>query len=607
MEQHNTVKSPVKKMDEVNCSDLFEAKDDGLEMICKILMRIKKYLGNDWKKSRILYRGVSKDYTSEHNKKKYYSLIRSGAAVRLDPDQKMEYTHSDYMAYIRGLITDVKRNYPENYADWYDLEILGDLQHNGAGTCLVDFSRNVLISLWFACGNMRGEEDGKLYCYDINDDLIKRNSLKIIKETDLGKPIEKLLVETKHITNYCSNTEYSFFMWTPSNLNNRIARQDSVFVFGLPPFSIKDHSILEITIPHNYKIKIREALEFYFDVNDASIFNDRHGFATVNDKLTPYPRREGCYEQGLDEMFKGNYKTALDYFIMEENSFAIIKKVISPDSFIKIAEIHLSKAICYKYINENDNEEKDKYANNAIREYSKAQYNYEKALESAKNYDEEWKRLYARKLLRTLNDEIHLHFVKKDYKRCIDSCDKAIKSIEKLREMEICDNKRIDNTPRYFKDVYCKLSKLELLLLIVFQEGEDIDETKRDQWNTFLKDANNRKDEMSGFDSMLLQYFENVWDGIINYGRNAKKEFDISSLEEKIEKDFICDIKDSVPYSSWDFTEIKDAISQTKMLNDSAKVSLTELTALMISIRDKYNVKELNTPEGNYHQFNLRD
>lgn len=594
MEQHNTVKSPVKKMDKENYSKLFKAKDDGLEMICKILMRIKEYLGNDWKKSRILYRGVSKDYTSNENKKKYYSLIRSGAAVRLDPDQKMEYTHSDYMAYIRGLITDVKRNYPENYADWYDLEILGDLQHNGAGTCLVDFSRNVLISLWFACGNMRGEEDGKLYCYDINDDLIKRNCLKIIKETDLEKPIEKLLVETKHITNYCSNTEYSFFMWTPSNLNNRIARQDSVFVFGLPPFSIKDHSILEITIPHGCKAKIKEALEFYFDVNDASIFNDRHGFATVNDKLTHYPRREGCYEQGLDEMFKGNYKTALDYFIMEENGFAIIKNEMSPDFFIKIAEIHLSKAICYKYINENDNEEKDKYANNAIREFSKAQYNYEKALEKANNYDDGWKRLYARKLLRTLNDEIHLLFVKKDYQRCITSCDKAITSIDKLRQMKIRDNRR------YFKDVYCKLSKLELLLLIVFQEGEVIGDV-RSKWDTFYKDANKRKNVMSGFDFMLLQYFEKVWDGIINYDSKKNNKFDISSLEIDIENDFISDKEDNVPYSSWDFTEIKDAISQTKMLNDSAKVSLIELTALMISIRDRYNVKELNTPEGNYY------
>ena len=68
-------------MDKVNYSKLFKAKDDGLEMICKILMRIKEYLGNDWKKSRILYRGVSKDYTSNENKKKWTRYKNRGTLI----------------------------------------------------------------------------------------------------------------------------------------------------------------------------------------------------------------------------------------------------------------------------------------------------------------------------------------------------------------------------------------------------------------------------------------------------------------------------------------------------------------------------------------------
>ena len=74
MEQRNIVKSPIKKQESENISNFFEAKDEGLEMISKILMRIKKYLGDDWKKSRILYRGVSKDYTTEDNIKKLACL-----------------------------------------------------------------------------------------------------------------------------------------------------------------------------------------------------------------------------------------------------------------------------------------------------------------------------------------------------------------------------------------------------------------------------------------------------------------------------------------------------------------------------------------------------
>jgi len=48
MEQRNIVKSPIKKQESENISNFFEAKDEGLEMISKILMRIKKYLGDDW-------------------------------------------------------------------------------------------------------------------------------------------------------------------------------------------------------------------------------------------------------------------------------------------------------------------------------------------------------------------------------------------------------------------------------------------------------------------------------------------------------------------------------------------------------------------------------
>ena len=32
-----------------------------------------------------------------------------------------------------------------------DLELLALLQHNGAATCLIDFTANALIALWFAC------------------------------------------------------------------------------------------------------------------------------------------------------------------------------------------------------------------------------------------------------------------------------------------------------------------------------------------------------------------------------------------------------------------------------------------------------------------------
>lgn len=579
--------TPVKKFKEVNINN----EDSGMTLIRDILNHVSQFADNT---SMIIFRGVSKDYTPDS--------IRSGAAVRLDPYTKREYTYSDYMAYIRGLITNAKKNYPENYTNWNDLEILGDLQHNGAATCLVDFSRNVLISLWFACGgiksssstdnDMKSEDAGVLYCYDVNEDLIKRNNLKIVKESDLTKPIEDFLVETKPVTNYCSNTEYSFFMWTPSNLNNRIARQDSVFIFGLPIFTIENHSILKIVIPSKIKQKIRRALEFYFDVTDTSIFNDRHGFATINDKLSVFSLSDDKYRQGLDEMFKGNYSTALDFFIMHENNNHIATST-DPEELLKIAELHLSKAICYKNHNHSNEDERNKYSDNAIREYSKARSYYVNALRAGKDNSPEWKEIYAKKLLRTCNDEIHLLYLKNEYRRCINACEMAIKNIAILH-----DEMKMEG----YKSVYCRLSKLELILLIIL-EKEMLQDSEIEEWKNYYDDAQ-KETERSEFDDMLLEFFKLIWDSINRDIISKESNLNIvtndySDFQESIIERFNKEEKDSVPYSSWDFTEIKDAISNTKIISDDKKIELIEVVACMISIRDRYNIRELNTHTGN--------
>ena len=46
----------------------------------------------------------------------------------------------------------------------YDLELLADLQHHGAATCLIDFTRDALVALWFACKRSKHEgKNGKVF------------------------------------------------------------------------------------------------------------------------------------------------------------------------------------------------------------------------------------------------------------------------------------------------------------------------------------------------------------------------------------------------------------------------------------------------------------
>lgn len=561
-----------------------DEKKDGIDLVIDVLRIINESMTSE---THFIYRGVSEDHSPGE--------IRSGAAVRLGSLNNKSYTYSEYMAYVRSLITEVRHNYPENYAKWKDLEILGDLQHNGAATCLVDFSKNLLVSLWFACGGNTQQETGKdgiLYYYDVYEDLIMRNNLKIIKESDLSKQIEDLLVETKPVTNFCSDIARSFYMWTPSILNNRIARQDSVFIFGLPKFELNAHSVRGISIPFICKNKIRGALKAFFDISDTSIFVDKHGYAAVNDKLNTLVQSRDKYRCGIKEMLNGNIRTALDFFIMYENENPQIHEdTCDSDLNFRYAELHLSKAICYKNLDD------FKYTNNAIREYIMARDLYFKGLQNSnysKNRDE-WNNIYSHKLLRTLNDEISLLYKNKEYQRCIDACDKAIARIKDLENMGIAK----------YNQIYCKLSKLELFILIVLNENafnKQLEQQERDEitWNNYLQDAQNETIK-TDFDDLLIEFFTQIWNGCKSQSNCIELEKSVEKLEKKIESRFANPINTKLSYSSWDFSEIKDAVSKATHIDGKSKILLQELVAHMISIRDRYNVKELNSNSKNRH------
>lgn len=99
--------------------------------------------------------------------------IKSGAAIRM---QKLKNrSHIDYINYIKYLIRDAKIRFPEYTENYSDIEILADIQHKGGASCLVDFSNNFLISLWFATQTNNDDNNfGYLFCYDINSEMIEK-------------------------------------------------------------------------------------------------------------------------------------------------------------------------------------------------------------------------------------------------------------------------------------------------------------------------------------------------------------------------------------------------------------------------------------------------
>ena len=100
-----------------------------------------------------------------------------------------------------------------------DLELLALLQHNGAATCLIDFTTNALIALWFACQGKKEKEGKVIAIRTDNTDLFSSISYKDLVYTE-NTSIEKFLYKNK------------LWKWEPSHLSNRIMAQQSVFIFG---------------------------------------------------------------------------------------------------------------------------------------------------------------------------------------------------------------------------------------------------------------------------------------------------------------------------------------------------------------------------------------
>jgi len=155
-----------------------------------------------------------------------------------------------------------------------DMELLARLQHHGAATRLVDFSKNSLVALWF-CVNSVTEDYGLLVGIDSNhvggwegelDDTIKDYS-SAVKSYSIGYPA---FIE-------------------PPVVSKRIAAQHSVFLhsdisqsdMGSLKIPIEGQNVFIAISPELKKVS-RKVLIETFDLRKETLFPDLDGFASAN-------------------------------------------------------------------------------------------------------------------------------------------------------------------------------------------------------------------------------------------------------------------------------------------------------------------------------------
>lgn len=164
-----------------------------------------------------------------------------------------------------------------------DLELLTELQHFGAATCLLDFTEDPLVALYMVCKDLK-EEDGQVYVLpDAGLDVALVNS-------EIDVVIEK-------------SRPLKFIPHMQGSAERRIIRQSGVFIIGLDD---QYEELSHVCIVSKDKEEILDELASIYQISDETIFIDLSGFASTRsaEKLlrshyTSFYEGLNFYEAGL--------------------------------------------------------------------------------------------------------------------------------------------------------------------------------------------------------------------------------------------------------------------------------------------------------------------
>ena len=244
-----------------------------------------------------LFRGV----TNEE-----YDISASAYRRLKNGDENGDVKFEKFVQINRGLIRDVRLQDMdwENGRKLRDLEILAELQHFRAATCLIDFTYNALIALYFACYQ---ESENSTRCGKI-----------VAVRADQGHKFREVTLELleKDIDYFFLGNKgeghQQFYKWQPPHQNSRIIAQQSIFLFGTVEIDPDKGCI----ILGSKKQEIRKSLEQVHGINEAMLFPDFEGFARQHRQGVQYTQLAvSQYRKiGIQKIEKGKFEEAIDAF-----------------------------------------------------------------------------------------------------------------------------------------------------------------------------------------------------------------------------------------------------------------------------------------------------
>lgn len=205
----------------------------------------------DWRIDSAAYRRLNKNRPVTEERMRFYEegLIKAAAHQGYDYEQGRKLT---------------------------DLELLAKLQHHGAATRLIDFSRNLLVALWFACDS-QPEKIGLLLG-------IHTNHLGGYEGELLNGSYSDVLGDDSLRNHSYPQT------WQPPVVTKRIAAQAAQFLYssvsddpaGSLSFEKDADKYLAIALTPKFKKKMLLLLECTFDIRRLTLFPDLDGFSIAH-------------------------------------------------------------------------------------------------------------------------------------------------------------------------------------------------------------------------------------------------------------------------------------------------------------------------------------
>jgi tetratricopeptide (TPR) repeat protein len=251
-----------------------------------------------------LFRGVPNEAYS----------IEASAFRRLKEDNR---DSEKFLQINRALIRDARlQGYNEKDGrKLQDLEILAEFQHFGAATCLIDFTYNALIALWFAC-----QSDSKA---PLDSPKIRHGKVFAVKNEPpgfreitpelLGKEIGYFFQSNGNGRSQILQPKLKqLYQWQPRQQNHRIIAQQSIFLFGDSHFDADAECIiLKIN-----KQDILTALQHGFGITEAMLFPDFAGLARLRSEGRPYTELGASEYRVLasGEFQRGEYELAIAHY-----------------------------------------------------------------------------------------------------------------------------------------------------------------------------------------------------------------------------------------------------------------------------------------------------